>query len=76
MNRDKILIPIIAQTRADYGERKAGIPIPEELKAFIWCAIDLEQIDNIIDDNSLTFYKENNLGVNKQNAERYAKEQA
>ena len=55
--RYKILIPFIAQTRAEYWEWQVGIPIHEELKAVRCCNGDLSQIDNIMNDTSLNIYK-------------------
>ena len=55
--RDKIIIPFIAHTRAEYGEWRVGMIITEELKAVIYCDKDLDQIDNIINYTSLKLTK-------------------
>ena len=74
--RDKILIHFIAQPRSEYGEWSVGMTISKELRASSWCDENLAHIDNIINDTSLKFYKENNISANKQNSARSATEKA
>ena len=74
--RDNVFLPFVQETRIDYCGWTKGSVIPDDLQGVSWCDGDLAQIDNIINEESLTLYCENMICACKQNAARSGTEQA